>query len=484
MLTGDLIKPRLRIQGSNLLVEMVNEQNPALQQIARDLIALFRQHKGQTQAAWEEALHAYEGASLDYTLIRGLAKVLADAATFTPIVTPLPPATLRERVFAHGPVFDNTDIFHPKTRSEVLQQIADEYGLSPAELEEMLFADRHATYRLTDPGPEWTPTGLLARYNLELARGALYWASHITIEVASNYKDLWKYIKLFKLMFWAEPMPEGGYRIDLDGPISPFVTATLRYGRQLAAFLPALLLCERWQMQAEVFPPQGQGQKLYVLDHTSMLQSHFKNSGLFDSRLEADFAAEFEEKFGGKRGHWRMSRESDVLLLGDTVMVPDFLLVDTQDESRRILIELVGYWHPNYLRRKVEKVRAANCSHLLLLVYDGLKITPEAFEGVSSEVIFFRQKPVLKEVMETVEAMAERLYGPRQKPAPTPKPAKVKENKPRKRATRAPLADISEHIKQRPAQKSSKKLRKVAESPAPYGEDGEEGEGEKEGQGG
>jgi uncharacterized protein len=460
MLTSDLIKPRLRIQGSSLFVEMVNEQNPTLQQIARDIIALFRQHKGQTQAAWEETLHAYEGASLDYILIRGLAKVMADAATFTPIPTLLPPITLRERVFAHGPVFSKPDMFHLKTREDVLQEVAHECGLTPSELDEMLFADRHATYLLTDTGPDWTPSGLLARYNLELARGALYWASHITIEVNNNYKDLWKYIKLFKLMFWAEPKPEGGYRIDLDGPISPFVTSTLRYGRQLAAFLPALLLCERWQMFASVFPPQGQGEKLYHLDHTSMLQSHFKNSGLFDSRLEADFAAEFEEKFGDKRGHWRMSRESDVLLLGDTVMVPDFLLVDTQDERRRILIELVGFWHPNYLRRKVEKVRAANCSHLLLLVYDGLKITPEEFEGVSSEVIFFKQKPVLKDVMETVEAMAERIYGPRQKPEPAPKPAKQK--KPRKRK----IVDITEHIKQKP----DKKLRKVAEAPARYGE--------------
>ena len=53
-----------------------------------------------------------------------------------------------------------------------------------------------------------------------------------------KYEDLWKFIKLFKLMFWAKPMQGGGYRIDLDGPISPFVTSTLRYSRQLAAFLP------------------------------------------------------------------------------------------------------------------------------------------------------------------------------------------------------------------------------------------------------
>jgi len=307
-------------------------------------------------------------------------------------------------------------MFHPTTRQEVLQEIAYGSGLSIAEHDEMLYADRHASHRLTDTGPSWTPVELLARYNLELARGALYWASHLTIEVSSNYKDLWKFIKLFKLMFWAQPMPGGGYRIDLDGPISPFVTSTLRYGRQLAAFLPALLLCERWKMHAYVRPPQAKGETIYRLDHTCALRSHFKSSGTFDSRLEADFANEFEQKMGGKRGHWRLTRESEVLLLGDTVMVPDFVLVDTKDEKRRILLELVGFWHPNYLRRKVEKVHAANCAHLLLLVYKGLNVTEEAFQDAASQVIFFQHKPVLKEVMETVEEMAERIYGPRTKP--------------------------------------------------------------------
>jgi len=118
---------------------------------------------------------------------------------------------------------------------------------------------------------------------------------------------------------------------------------------------------------------------------------------------------------GGKRGHWRLVRESEVLLLKDTVMIPDFTLIDVQDDSRKILIELVGFWHPDYLRRKIAKVREANCAHLLLLVYQGLKVTEDAFQDVASEVIFFRQKPVLKEVMETVEVMAERIYGVRGK---------------------------------------------------------------------
>jgi uncharacterized protein len=301
MLTSELVRPRLRIHGTNLRIEMVNEQDPSLQQIAQDLIRLFNRHQDQSQAAWEEAVRAYEGTNVDYVFIRGLAKVLADSAIFKPLTTPLPPAKLREQVFSYGPVFEQPDLLHPTTRQEVLREVANAFEISPKELDEILFADRAASYRLTDRGPAWTPSTLLARYNLELARGALYWASHITIEVASNYTDLWKYIKLFKLMFWAEPKLEGGYRIDLDGPISPFVSSTLRYGRQMAAFLPALLLCEQWQLLARVRPPHAKGEMIYRLDYTTLLRSFFKSSGTFDSSLEENFASEFEQKMGDKR---------------------------------------------------------------------------------------------------------------------------------------------------------------------------------------
>src|SRR5215469_11355311 len=130
MLTSELIRPRLRIRGSTLHVEMVNAHDPFLQQTAQDLICLFQRYKGQSCAAWEAAVRVYEGARLDYVFIRGLAKVLTDSATFTPLMTPLPPLMLRERTFAYGPVFEKPDIFHPKTRQEVLQEIAHGTGLS------------------------------------------------------------------------------------------------------------------------------------------------------------------------------------------------------------------------------------------------------------------------------------------------------------------------------------------------------------------
>src|SRR5260370_20472354 len=187
----------------------------------------------------------------------------------------------------------------------------------------------------------------------------------------------------------------------------------MRYGRQFAAFLPAVLLCEQWRMVAQVHTPHAPSSMTYQLNETSSLRTHFKTSGEFDSALERNFAQEFEEKFGGRRSHGILNRESTVLLLGDTVMIPDFVLVDKADENRQIIIELVGFWHETYLKRKVAKVREAQCQNLLLLVYQGLKLTPDAFRETVSEVIFFQQKPVIKDVMGAVEALSERLYGPR-----------------------------------------------------------------------
>lgn len=404
MLTADLVKPRLRTRSGELRVELLPDDAHALQ-TARELIALFATCSGQPMSHWHRALEHYEGERTDYIIIRGLAKVLEDDSTFTPLDTPVNPPDLRERLFTLGPVFERPDLFHPHTRQDVLAGAAADLGVTIDALETSLFADRPVEYLLTDVGPAWTPEGLIARYNLELARGVLYWASELRVDIHDTYKDFWHYLKLFKLMFWATVKPEGGYHVVLDGPISPFVQATTRYGRQFAAFLPALFLCERWQMEADVRPPQSDQSLHYRLDNTSPLRTHFKRSGQFDSRMEADFAAEFEAKFGGERGQWLLTREDEVLLLDDTVMIPDFAITHKKD-NRRVLVEIVGFWHPEYLNRKIEKARAANRRDLILLVYEGVNLTADRLKHIPGEVLYFPNKPVLKDVVAAVERAA------------------------------------------------------------------------------
>ncbi|HLG62434.1 MAG TPA: DUF790 family protein [Ktedonosporobacter sp.] len=436
MLTSDLIKPFVQQRGAEVHVDLLDETDERYLHIASTLITTFQGLVGQTRSTWWQAREALEGTRTDYMRLRGLAKILEDEATFSPQEGDYTPAQVRRHLFEHGPVFATPDVFHPHSRQEAIATVAGKMASSVEQIEALFFADRPEEYRLTHPGPHWTPLTLLRRYNLELARGVLYRATVLRIEIHDNFKDIWRYLKLFKIMFWCEELPEGGYRLTLSGPMSEFIL-TERYGIAFAQFMPALLLGERWRMTARLKPfsekipldDRLQRQQIeaalprYSLDHTCGLFSHYRRAALYDSALERTFASEFtdfEEKFGGSRGHWRLLREQEVLALGGTVMIPDFQLVHSLDERRTILIELVGYWSPTYLRNKVTKVRSANCPHLLLLVYEELNVTRESFGEVASEIVFFKQKPIIKEIMPVIEAMAERVYGPLTK---TPPPA-------------------------------------------------------------
>jgi predicted nuclease of restriction endonuclease-like RecB superfamily len=437
MLKSEHIRPRLDVRSNEVGTKSLPADYHYLA-VAGQLVTLFRRHIGQSRGALADALRDYEGDSLDYPVIRGLAAVLESRCTFdnTP---PVNPVAVRAELFRNGPVTRKLDLFHATAREQVIADVAGHYALTPAQVEGAFFADLAEEQILVDTGDPLTPGDLIARYNLEVARGLLYWAREVRLWVYDNYKDLFKFLKLFKLMFtvrqitdsksqmvnselritnygysceqlpnYPTTQPPVGYHITLHGPISPFVTSTIRYGLQFAKFMPALLLCERWSMVADVQPPGIPSREplRYVLNEQTELRTHFKASGAFDSQLEADFAAEFEEKYGRAERVWELAREDELIVVGDTVMIPDFSFTHRKD-GRRALLEIVGFWHPNYLRRKLEKVRQAERKDLILLVYKSANVAEGVFEEASAgEVLMFTRKPVLKDVLDAIERCA------------------------------------------------------------------------------
>jgi len=405
VLRSELIKPRLEVQGKTVKPARLPADYHYLQ-VANDLIALLNAHIGLSRGDWAEALRAYEGDSLDYQIIRGLASVLENRATFgnEPAIDP---TELRQSLFQHGPILHKGDLFHQTTRPQAIAEVAQQYQLTSAQVEMTFFADLKEEQTLLEVGEPLAPGDLIARYNLEVARGLLYWAKEVEITVHDTYKDVFKYIKLFKLMHTVQTLSgQTGYQIILHGPISPFVTSTIRYGLQFAKFLPALLLCEQWHMKAQVRPPGSRHLLRYTLDEQTDLRGHFKRSGLFDSKLEADFAAEFEAKYSGAKRKWILTREDELIVVGDTVMIPDFSCTHRKD-GRRALIEIIGFWHPTYLRRKLAKIQQAQRTDLILLVYESANVTEESFRDAGAgDVLFFARKPVLKEVLAAVERCA------------------------------------------------------------------------------
>jgi predicted nuclease of restriction endonuclease-like RecB superfamily len=414
MLKSELIRARLVMQGDQVWTRPLPADYHYLT-VANELTTLFGKHVGRSRGELYAALRDYEGDSLDYPAIRGLATVLEAQGVFGN-EPPAKPADMRAALFQRGPVTVRPDLFVRTTREQVVAEAASQYGLTVDQVETALFADLSEEQVLLDVGEPIALADLVARYNLELARGLLYWAREVRVIVRDGYKDVFKYIKLFKLMYSVTTLSlsthkqgekeRGGYHITLYGPISPFVKSTIRYGLQFAKFLPALMLCRSWQMEADVQLPGAARPLRYTLDDRTELRTHFQSSGLYDSRLEADLAAEFEAKYGGAERKWELAREDELIVVGDTVMIPDFSFTHRKD-GRRALLEIVGYWHPDYLRRKLVKVRQAGRRDLILLVYQSANVAEDAFEAASAgEVLTFKSKPVLKDVLAAVERCA------------------------------------------------------------------------------
>src|SRR5437016_3487879 len=92
------------------------------------------------------------------------------------------------------------------------------------------------------------------------------------------------------------------------------------------------------------------------------LHSHLPAPEEFDSRVEEQFA----RRWGDKRDGWSLQREGEILDQGQKVFVPDFIL--RHDDGRTVLLEIVGFWTPEYLQAKFQTLQAFQEHRILLAV--------------------------------------------------------------------------------------------------------------------
>jgi predicted nuclease of restriction endonuclease-like RecB superfamily len=375
--------------------------------LAADLIALFRAAQGQTRGELEVELQVLEGDQTDYRVKRGLGHLLAsDFSTFE-VASPLESTVLRQRVFA----MSATSVPSPQQSVATLTAVADalsrELGrdIVPEQVRAWLYADLPEAHVLTSVD-EPTPEGLLERYNLAQAQGMLYRASQVVLTAHRNnpgeYKLLFRYLKLFGLMAYIEGDADHGFTLTIDGPASLF-TPSSRYGLALAKLLPALLHVTRWRLTATLVPRQGplsisQGTR-FTVEAGCGLVSHYPPGQAYDSMLEQAFA----ERWAKTPTPWRLEREVDLVPIPGSVMVPDFRLV--HPDGRSVLLELVGYWRPEYLRKKFAQVRRAGRTDLILAVSERLNLERAGVKrnDLSARVVWFKDRLLPQAVLAVLE---------------------------------------------------------------------------------
>ena len=385
---------------------------------AQTVIELFKAHDGHRRGELDEALRADEGEGTDYRVRRGLAHLLYSERCEFQTQSILEPELLRDRVFAAAArVRPNLE-----TGTKLLDDLALdltvelERPISGAELESSLYADlkENQLVAFEPVEAQW----LLERYNLAQAQGVLYRSSELVITAHRNdpgeYKLLFRYLKLFGLMHRITGDVDAGYSIFLDGPASLFKPST-RYGIQFAKFLPAMLHASKWSLDALIHPRaqfadpgQSNGQPPeahFTLDSSTTLKSHYAKGKIFDSILEQSFAERFEKTKQPAGSSWTLEREVDLVDLGGTVMIPDFRLVHS--DTRAVLLEIVGFWRADYLRRKFDKLRRSNRRDIVIAVSQKLNIGESGanLDGLEDQIVWFKGALDPKTVLEAAERL-------------------------------------------------------------------------------
>ena len=404
MLTSDLLQTRNH--GPYIYPRYIKTEAPRAQALAEQLIAIFGDHQGKTRRELSDALNQYAQDSTDYRIQRGLAKLLRDDRCEFSERSVAPPAEVRERVFGlareNHPVVLQPDMIHPVSRNDILAEVAGEYKTDVEQLTWAVYADlpdNHILTRFDPPQPEW----LLERYNVALAQALLYRCIRMKLSVLRNipsrYKQLFKFVKFYQLMHTIQGDLDSGYEIVLDGPVSLF-RLSQKYGLKLAVFLPALLLCTRWKMEAEIVTADGE-RRFFPLDESAGLHSHYRDSTVYDSLLERTFA----ERFGQIESGWEIEREVAIINLKDTVFIPDFAF--RHADGRTALLEIVGFWRPDYLERKLMKLKRSGRTDMVVAVSADLNVGEEDFKDVPGSVFFFKRRINPQDVLTRLEQVGQ-----------------------------------------------------------------------------
>jgi predicted nuclease of restriction endonuclease-like RecB superfamily len=443
VLTADLARSRTRDGTVTPLFIDTDEQQ--YRETATELIQIFENHLGEPKGELEETIDQLTIADTDYKVVQGLAKLLKDECEFETVAA-ADPRAIRQQLFEQAnesyPIVRQPTLGEDTRQLEVYSAVADRLGISLEECYRGMYADLEdnkrlvrfgdrvsdeydstdgtsTTTRLTGNSEESyaeatiTEDWLLTRYNLALAQAVLYDATRMRIRVWDHFGTVFSYVKLFGLMHRIYPIDEDGNRVAttdaadgyeaiLDGPASLF-SQSRKYGIRMANFLPALPLCDRWEMHAEILADEGgpSGDTVsFDLDHTEGLSSHYTAQGDFDSDVERTLA----QKWDRANTDWELVREDDVLDLGAEVMIPDFAL--EHPDGRRAILEIVGFWTPEYLDEKLTKIRDADLDHLLVAVSERLECSAEDFEGASDHLLWFKSGIHVYDVVELAEAHA------------------------------------------------------------------------------
>ncbi|MEM1638137.1 MAG: DUF790 family protein [Pyrobaculum sp.] len=339
-------------------------------------------------ARLKDARKAVEEAPLDSKLARGLAHIVEKYIVVEPVdkklLTKVRIEVFREAAKAH-PILDEA------ARSRVLSSVAARLKMRMEDVEKALLKVHEDELTIIE-APRITPEELVALYNTSLIQALLFRSRRMSLYVeagGSQIKELTRALKRLGLMYVAEKRG-AGIMMDIDGPAS-LLKQTERYGTRLAKLVPYVASAGDWRIEAEI-SLYGRSYRFVESKATAPeLSARDPEPLQFDSYVEQEFYAKISQLC-------QAEREPEALVVDGRIFIPDFKVGE-------LYVEIVGFWTPDYIARKYEKLASAKIP-LLVLVDEKLALA--SWRSLPHYVVVFKERPRLSDVFKYIKPYCRR----------------------------------------------------------------------------
>ena len=415
LLPSNLLRARISRERIRPLYVSVDPDSTAL---AERITGIYRDGLGRKKGKLLERLRALENEGNDFKLVRGLSTLLDRRSTFE-AESALDPMEARKTVFTEA---SRARVSSAEERDRVLRESAAKLGVPRDALEKALFSDIEDELILREFRPFPSPEVLLRYYNLSVTQTLLFKSLRMEFSASGNWKNIFRDVKRLGLIYSVERDPDGEearrFRVTLDGPLSLF-KMTERYGTSIAKLLPEIMVSESWTIKAEILS-RSRGGKVYSFEADSKeLKGIVANvdrgedlldggsepgkrprtglASLYDSTTEEKFARSFLSFGSG----WTLRREPEPLMAGTHVLIPDFRF---EKDGMKVYLEVVGFWTPEYLRRKVDKLNTIAGVDMIIAADESLACSKlERLRG-KALVIYYKRDVPLKPIIDHLRA--------------------------------------------------------------------------------
>ena len=111
----------------------------------------------------------------------------------------------------------------------------------------------------------------------------------------------------------------------------------------------------------------------------------------------------FARDFSKASLDWDLIREPEPFEACGTLVFPDFAIVHRRDASKRLLLEIVGFWTPEYLREKLRRLRDLTGIPLILCINRALNCGDGELPA-HSRIVWFQKRIEPHEVLAAIDS--------------------------------------------------------------------------------